>query len=406
MLDRGSIEEEDAFIVLAVIYLLLLTIAAAIIYATKVWRNKGKKKFLEYVKERVRLVKEKKNYKEYAKQIALFLLDVSVVGSSIAYYVGNNINKATDEDLIVPSIIILLGAMLGFRIISSLKKLIQNFCEGEGPKDSKKSRDSEEQRNSEAPREAEEPKDDSSKQFIEKIYYATLRTLSLVPEVDASYTIFINLVNLMSDNCRMRNYNVLWVLYGGILVILIIEMFATFVSALKNLYKKAFWFWMIYSIIIVMLGVIGTGLFFVAVNEQPLDCSPHFRRIGTLTKEPITVTLHEVKNYRLRVAFLVVSLVCSCAIIVAAGLCWIYKFYNERDNKAQIREEMQQEREQRQDKMEQRQQEMEQRQDEIEQRQQEMEKRQQEMEQSQEDKGTTTELEDTNEDEIIETAKL
>ena len=366
MLDRGSIKELVAFIVLAVIYVLFLMFVAAIVYAKKEWRNKGNKKFLEYVKERVRLVKEKKNYKEYAKQIASFLLDVSVVGSSIAYYVGNNINEATPgEDLTVPSIIILLGAMLGFRIISSVKKLCQNLCEGEEPKENKKPGDSEEQTEAEVPtkgevptedqepteaeeprepREDQEPKDDSSKQFMEKIYYATLRTLSLVPEVDASYTIFINLVNLMSDNCRMRNYNVLWVIYGGILVILIIEMVAAFVSALKNHYKKPIW--MIYSIIIILLGVVGTGLFFVAVNEQPLDCSPHFRNIGRPTKEPITVTLHEVKNYRLRVGFLVVSFVCSCLIIGAAGLCWIYKLCNERDKKAQEREEMQQERKQ------------------------------------------------------------
>ena len=321
MLDRGSIEELVAFIVLAVIYLLLLIIAAATVYAIKEWRNKGNKKFLEYVKERVRLVKEKKNYKEHAKQIILFLLDVMVVGSTIVYYVGNNINEATPgEDLTVQSIIILLGAMLGFRIISSVRKFFQNLFEGE------------------------EPNEDSSKQFMEKIYYATLRTLSLVPEVDATYTIFINLVNLMSDNCRMRNYNVLWVIYGGILVILIIEMVAAFVTALKNHYKKPIW--MIYSIIIILLGVVGTGLFFVAVNEQPLDCSPHFRNIGRPTKEPITVTLHEVKNYRLRVGFLVVSFVCSCLIIGAAGLCWIYKLYNERDKKAQEGEEMQQERKQ------------------------------------------------------------
>ena len=366
MLDRGSIKELVAFIVLAVIYVLFLMFVAAIVYAKKEWRNKGNKKFLEYVKERVRLVKEKKNYKEYAKQIASFLLDVSVVGSSIAYYVGNNINEATPgEDLTVPSIIILLGAMLGFRIISSVKKLCQNLCEGEEPKENKKPGDSEEQTEAEVPtkgevptedqepteaeeprepREDQEPKDDSSKQFMEKIYYATLRTLSLVPEVDASYTIFINLVNLMSDNCRMRNYNVLWVIYGGILVILFIEMFAAFISALKNHYKKPIW--IIYSIIIILLGVVGTGLFFVAVNEQPLDCSPHFRNIGRPTKEPVTVTLHEVKNYRLRIAFLVVSFVCSCLIIGAAGLCWIYKLCNERDKKAQEREEMQQERKQ------------------------------------------------------------
>ena len=366
MLDRGSIKEKNAFIALAVIYVLFLMFVAAIVYAKKEWRNKGNKKFLEYVKERVRLVKEKKNYKEYAKQIASLLLDVSVVGSSIAYYVGNNINEATPgEDLTVPSIIILLGAMLGFRIISSVKKLCQNLCEDEEPKENKKPGDSEEQTEAEVPtkgevptedqepteaeeprepREDQEPKDDSSKQFMEKIYYATLRTLSLVPEVDASYTIFFNLVNLMSDNCRMRNYNVLWVIYGGILLILIIEMFAAFISALKNHYKKPIW--MIYSIIIILLGVVGTGLFFVAVNEQPLDCSPHFRNIGRPTKEPITVTLHEVKNYRLRVGFLVVSFVCSCLIIGAAGLCWIYKLYNERDKKAQEGEEMQQEREQ------------------------------------------------------------
>lgn len=307
MLDRGSIEEEVAFIVLAGIYLLLLIIVAttnATVYVSKKCRNKGNENYLKCV--------ENKKICNYVKQILSFFVDVFAVITVIVYYVGDNINEATpDEDLTVTSIIILLGAVLGFRIISSVKKYSKNLFI------------------------SEEPKEDSRKQFIQKIHYATLRTLSLVPEVDATYTIFINLVNLMSDNCRMRNYNVLWVLYGGILLILIIEMAYAFISAFrihKEYLKKPCW--IAYSIIVVLLGVVGTGLSFVADNEQPLDCSPDYHRITKPTEKPVNITLHETENNKLRIGFLCVTLVFSLAIIILAGIGWIYflyKFYNEED---------------------------------------------------------------------------
>ena len=301
MLDRGSIEEV-AFIVLAGIYLLLLIIVAttnATVYVSKECRNKGNENYLKCV--------ENKKFCNYVKQILSFFVDVFAVITVIVYYVGDNINEATPgEDLTVQSIIILLGAVLGFRIISSVKKYFKNLFK------------------------SEEPKDDSLEQFIEKIHYATLRTLSLVPEVDATYTIFINLVNLMSDNCRMRKYNVLWVIYGGILLILIIEMAYAFISAFrihKEYLKKLCW--IAYSIIVVLLGVVGTGLFFVADNEQPLDCSPDYHRITTPTEKPVNITLHETENNGLRIGFLVISLLCSCTIIVIAGVCWIYSLYQD-----------------------------------------------------------------------------
>ena len=310
LLDKGSISEETALGVLGGIYIIVLICVAAVnafVY--------GCKECTSISNENEKSKKEKrKKCIETLKQIGLFFVDVGIVGAVTAtYFVGDNINEATPgEDLTVQSIIILLVAKLGFRIVSAVKKYFENLFK------------------------SEEPKDDSPKQFSESIYYATLRTLSLVPEVDATYTIFINVVNLMSDNCRMRNYNVLWVIYGGILVILIFEMSYAFFSTFRIHTEYLKLQWVIYSIIVIFLGFVGIGFFFVADNEQPLDCSSTYHNIPDYrpTKMPVTVTLHEDENYGLRIGFLCVTIVFSLAILTLAGICWIYflyKFYNEKD---------------------------------------------------------------------------
>ena len=316
LLDKGSISEDIALIILGVIYIIALFCVAvvnAFVY--------GCKKCTSISNENEKSKDKCKKRIEIVKQIGLPFADVGIVGVvTVTYFVGNNINEATPgEDLTVQSIIILLGAVLGFRIISSVKKYFKNLFK------------------------SEEPKDDSLKQFIQKIHYATLRTLSLVPEVDATYTIFFNLVNLMSDNCRMRKYNVLWVIYGGILLILILEMAYAFISAFrihKEYLKKPCW--IAYSIIVVLLGVVGTGLFFVADNEQPLDCSPDYHRITTPTEKPVNITLHETENNELRIGFLCVTLVFSLAIIILAGIGWIYSLYQDYNEEIQPLEMQQQ----------------------------------------------------------------
>ena len=213
---------------------------------------------------------------------------------------NNNCGKADDqnnEDLTIKQILVLICANLGYRLAESGLSLISNFS------------------------------DDSPKKVSGSLSQATMRALSLVPEIDIIYTIFSGAVNLTTDTCRMRNYNVLWVAYGGIVIILVMKVTDVFVSEFISMnkhivdkYKKNEICAGVYTIFAILIGVLGIGLLLVADNKQPLDCSPHFCT-SNKTKQR--------ENYKLRVAFLVVSFVCSCTIIIMGVICWFISLFDE-----------------------------------------------------------------------------
>ena len=237
-------------------------------------------------------------------QLWLMVVGCTTAGITIGYFYGDNMNISTNnmnnncgkednqesEYLTIIQIFILICVKLGYRFAESGTSLLSNFS------------------------------DNSPKKVSGSLSQATMRALSIVPEIDIIYTIFSGAVNLTTDECRTRNYNVLWIVYGGILIILCMkftDVFASeFISMKKHIadkYKEYKIYAGIYVGIAIFFGILGIGLLLVADNEQPLDCSPHFCT-SNKTKQR--------ENYRLRVGFLVVSFVCSCTIIIMGVICW------------------------------------------------------------------------------------
>ncbi|XP_019854406.1 PREDICTED: uncharacterized protein LOC109583470 [Amphimedon queenslandica] len=251
------------------------------------------------------------------KKIVIFILDfIVVVATNIIYLVGDSkAEVSTDSaaevrDLTIQGLLFLIPAILSFHVWEPLKTLLAiifKCCKKEG--------DSEE---------------DSNKNLIKQlkldyykaILYATVMTLSTVPEIDATYTTLSNFVRLTKDNCRPRKYNILWIMYGAIIFNIIVKCISVFLKALRKVYNKnktkwnlSLIGWAAYAVITSVLAILSTGCFFVVDNDLPLDCSPHFRLNSTYRR-------FETKNYNFRLAFLVTSWVLSVTILVMGGICW------------------------------------------------------------------------------------
>ena len=268
--------------------------------------------------------------KETAEQISWFVVQFGLaVAASLAYFVGDNTNDAKtnddieETDLTVISIISLIGAKLGYKIIPYITKCgkssINTLCQMCLRK-----------RYSEEPCENCQCRNDNLSnpvKLAESMLYAVILTMAIIPEVDATFTILYSLISLTTDTCRTRKYNTLWILYGGIILIALLETiygmsqaFNIYFRSQKKAKKEKLdakgWLCSISFIVVAVLAVIVNGLVFVADNELPLDCSPHFN-----------IVTHTRRNYTLRVAFLTVSLGLSLVIFFIQLGCWLYFLY-------------------------------------------------------------------------------
>ncbi|XP_019857747.1 PREDICTED: uncharacterized protein LOC109586020 isoform X2 [Amphimedon queenslandica] len=255
------------------------------------------------------------------EQILWFILDVVLAaGVSVAYFVGDNMtimndaetsNDSEEVDLTVISILILIGAKLGFEIIPHLVKCGKSVKEAICMRICKTNDTCSPDKNNNSPNEV---------QFYESLFYAVILTMAVVPEVDTTYTILYNLVSLTTNMCRTRKYNVLWVMYGGIMFIVMLEIIYRVSEAFKKGEKRnknpKGWLYIIFLSIIAVLAIISNGLFFVADNELPLDCT-----------SPFNIMTHTRANYKLRVAFLTISLAFSLVILVIGISSWLYFLY-------------------------------------------------------------------------------
>ncbi|XP_019854405.1 PREDICTED: uncharacterized protein LOC109583469 [Amphimedon queenslandica] len=256
------------------------------------------------------------------KKIVIFILDfIVVVATNIIYLVGDSKaevstdSAAEERDLTIQGLLFLIPAILSFQVWKPLKTLLETifkFC--------KKEDDSEE--------------DKLELDYYKAILYATVMTLSTVPEIDATYTTLSSFVRLTKDNCRPRKYNILWVMYSAIIFNIIVKCISVFLKALRKVYNKnktkwnlSLIGWAAYAVITSVLAILSTGCFFVVDNDLPLDCSPHFRLNSTYRGL-------KTKNYNFRIAFLVTSWVLSVAILVMGGICW-GRFLRIYDNKSQ-----------------------------------------------------------------------
>ncbi|XP_019852838.1 PREDICTED: uncharacterized protein LOC109582535 isoform X2 [Amphimedon queenslandica] len=257
------------------------------------------------------------------EQIFWFILEVVLAaGASVAYFVGDNMNIMNDAetsndseevDLTVISILILIGAKLGFKIIPHLVKCGKSFSKATCMHMNKtKINDSySPDKNNNSPNEV---------QFYESLFYAVILTMAVVPEVDTTYTILYNLVSLTTNMCRTRKYNVLWVIYGGIMFIVMLEIIygvsEAFIKGKQRNKNTKGRLYNIFLSIIAVLAIVSNGFFFVADNELPLDCT-----------SPFNIMTHTRANYKLRVAFLTVSLAFSLVILVIGISSWSYFLY-------------------------------------------------------------------------------
>lgn len=255
------------------------------------------------------------------EQIFWFISQVVLAaGASVAYFVGDNMNIMNDAetsdnseeiDLTVKSILILIGAKLGFKMIPHLVKSGKSFGKATCMHKNKTNDSCSPYRNNNSPNEVK---------FYESLFYAVILTMAVVPEVDTTYTILYNLVSLTTNMCRTRKYNVLWVIYGGIMVIVMLEMIHGVSEAFikgeqRNKNTKGRLYYIFLSIVAV-LAIISNGFFFVADNELPLDCTT-----------PYNIMTHARANYKLRVAFLTVSFAFSLIILVIGIISWSYFLY-------------------------------------------------------------------------------
>ena len=252
------------------------------------------------------------------KKILISILELFVViATNIVYLLGDSkAEVSTDSaaearDLTVQAILLLIPAILAFHVWEPLKTSVAIIFKFFENKDDS-------QENSDDSWENEVKLD-----YYKAILYATMMTLSSVPETDATYTTLSNFVRLTRDNCRPRKYNILWVMYGAIIFSIIVKCISAFLKAFHKFYdkNKENWNlyligWIGYAVVTSVLAVIGNGFFFVVDNELPLDCSPHFHLNSTDRRL-------ETKNYNFRLGFLVVSWIFSVVILVTGGICWV-----------------------------------------------------------------------------------
>ena len=248
------------------------------------------------------------------KKILSFLflvLDSATVCVVALYYVGDNFENFLTDDRreIKKSTYILIAALLGFQVLRLLEHLLQKL---------KKIWDMEDEED-----DIEKMSDISFWDFFQAYISVVIAIFALIPEYDGAYTTYLKLVNLTTGTCHQTaNYNALWVVWAALVVLLglhiaymCIPLFIAVYKMCSNGLEYLEAFVCVLSILALFLIIVPMGLFLIADNNLPLDCSRH---------------ISEEDTPKYRVAFLVIAISIYLVIALATAIFQCcYNFCND-----------------------------------------------------------------------------
>lgn len=291
--------------------------------------------------------KRKKKNHNFTLQSCQFFVQLLIIFSVGTYFVGDNFDDArmiNSKKRSTVSTVIIVSGLIGIYFSSGIYDEIADKI--------KKAKEEEKDNPTEQDQLENQKSIKKNAENFEKLYTYIIKIFGQIPILDGFYTTLLE----TEDACNPKEqtpkqtyfYKALWIVWSAIILLLIIKLiiqgwcawneieplkwpvdqvknFLRSHSCCKCCYKgtengengdgnKCGLLHLCIIIIAPILAVVCIGLFLVADNRQPLDCSPH------MPKDTNT-------NYWTRIVFLIISLIlCYIPCMITAIILWVCSY--------------------------------------------------------------------------------